>query len=190
MKVKEIFPQNIYGDCFLNLEDNYINKLVASIELLRRGDIEGETFSNNSFGWHSSNIPQGGVFQNLTEAITKKSYEFCKNMSNFNFNKIEMIGLWANINYKNDINWAHKHAGDLSGVYYLKAKENCGDLVLDNFNYSENCKINAYLTNKYKTSITAKKDKLILFDSECVHAVLKNFSEGPRISMSFNLKIL
>tara|TARA_R100001143_G_scaffold12530_1_gene13714 strand:+ start:1213 stop:1791 length:579 start_codon:yes stop_codon:yes gene_type:complete len=190
MKAKEIFPTHLYGESFIDFDSNYIEKLLASIELLRRGDINGRAISNYNFGWQSQNMPtEEGVFKNLLKKIEQEAFLFCESIENFSFINVKMDNLWANINYENDINWPHKHGGDISGVYYLDVNENCGDLSLSTFNYSENIPLQKHLRSKYNKLIKPENKKLILFDSDCVHAVLKNFSGKPRISLSFNLKI-
>ena len=62
MQPIEINPANIYGEDFLDLSNNYLQQLEASIELMRRGDINGVTFSNNGFGWQSDMLPNVGPF--------------------------------------------------------------------------------------------------------------------------------
>ena len=42
MKAKEIFPLNVYGSDFLGFDQNYLNQLEASIELIRRGNIDAK----------------------------------------------------------------------------------------------------------------------------------------------------
>ena len=63
MKVNYINPQNIFGETFLDFDDNYLKQLIASIELIRRGNINGRAFSNLEFGWQSNFIPESG-YQN------------------------------------------------------------------------------------------------------------------------------
>jgi uncharacterized protein (TIGR02466 family) len=189
MQPIEIFPQNIFQKSNLGLDKNYLNKLHSSIELMRRGDVNGTMISNVEFGWQSKALPQTGPFENLTQKIIKEAYSFCKNLKNFNFSKIEFISLWANINYPNDINWPHTHDGDIAGVYYVDVHENCGDLILDSYSYNLHNKLAFYLASLHKKIITPHNDLLVLFDSNCWHSVTKNKSNKTRISMSFNLKI-
>ena len=189
MKPIEINPANIYGEDFLDLSNNYLQQLEASIELMRRGDINGVAFSNNGFGWQSDMLPHVGPFETLTQKIVSSAYEFCKNMNMTNLSNVSMLSLWANINYTKDINWPHQHAGDISGVYYIKAPKDCGTLNLLSFQYTMKCPIQYHLKRKHEVSIEAVKDKLILFDSNLVHMVNPNNSKEPRISVSFNLKI-
>jgi|TARA_R110002020_G_scaffold183173_1_gene379164 uncharacterized protein (TIGR02466 family) len=189
MKPKEIFMSHIYAESYLNFTEEYLSQLKASIELMRRGNVDGNTVSNSEFGWQSNVLPHSGPFEKLTKKITEKAFVFCKNLKNFNFGKVEISSLWANINYKGDINWPHKHQGNLAGVFYLDTHENCGDLILDSFNFNQHCKISSYLSSKEKVIVVPKNNKIVLFDSNCMHYVTKNLSDKIRISMSFNIKI-
>ena len=189
MKVKEIFAQHIFSKCFLDFDTNYLSQLQASIELIRRGDVQGAVISNREFGWHSKGLPQNGPFEILTQQITKKAYEFCKELKNFNFNKIEMDSLWANINYEGDINWPHIHSSDIAGVFYIDVHDNCGNLRLESYTYNNHHKLSHYLQQINQIEIKPENNLLVLFDSNCYHFVGKNSSKKPRISMSFNIKI-
>ena len=189
MKPVEILPSHIYGEDFLSLDQNYLNSLKASIELMRKGHVNGEAVSNFQFGWQSNNLPHSGLFEKLTQKITKTTFLFCKNIKNFKFKKVEMQSFWANINYKGDINWPHKHQGDIAGVYYIDTHEDCGNLVLDCFTYNQNCKLSSHLGLKEKKIVVPKNDKIVLFDSSCMHFVTKNKSDKTIISMSFNVRV-
>jgi len=185
----EIFPQHVYEKNFLQFDKNYLSQLQASIELIRRGNINGREISNTQFGWQSDNLPQNGPFEILTQQITKNAYKFCENLKNFNFSKVELINMWANINYKGDINWPHNHAGDISGVFYVDVPKNSGDLVLNSYAYNSYHKLSNYLLEKHHVQIKSKNNLLVLFDSNCYHCVTKNLTKKPRISISFNIKI-
>ena len=64
MKPKEIFASHVYTDSSLDLDQNYLTQLKASIELMRRGDINGNTASNWDFGWQSDMLPHSGPLKN------------------------------------------------------------------------------------------------------------------------------
>tara|TARA_R100001086_G_scaffold124401_1_gene64198 strand:- start:67 stop:642 length:576 start_codon:yes stop_codon:yes gene_type:complete len=189
MRSNLIFHSHIYGESFLGLNNNHLQKIIETINLMKKGDIKGESNSNFNFGWQSKPLPHDGLFEILTQKICQSAYDLCKSLDDFNFTRINMLALWANINYHGDVNWHHKHSGDLSGVYYLNTYKDCGDLLLDSFQFSANSKIHTYLRRISRRIIEPKNDKCIIFDAECVHAVLKNRSDKPRISVSFNLGI-
>jgi uncharacterized protein (TIGR02466 family) len=185
----EIFPQNVYEKLYLGFDNDKLKNFKTSIELIKKGNTEGRIVSNGEFGWQSKNLPQSGSFELLTKKITKAGFDFCSALKNFRFTKIEMANLWANINYPGDINWPHIHEGDISGVYYVEVHKNSGNLILKSFSYNLNNKISNYLSGKHDVVIEPKNDMLVLFDANCWHAVSKNNSKKPRISISFNLKI-
>ena len=188
MEINKI-PMNVYAETHMDLNDKYLSQLLATIELIRRGNVNGEEFSNHSFGWQSSDLPQNGTFIPFIQKLNDKCIEFCKSIKGFKFTDLTVTKFWANINYENDINWPHKHQGDLSGVFYLQATENSGDLILENPNYDMNNKISSHLHNKFTIAIRPMKNKLILFDANCLHLVTKNNCKQPRISISFNIVI-
>ena len=189
MVTQDIFYQHIFSKCFLDFDKSYLNQLQASIELIRRGDINGRAISNLEFGWQSDGLPQNGPFEILTQQITKKAFKFCKSLKNFNFSKVELGFMWANINYEGDINKPHNHTNDLAGVFYVDVHENCGNLVLDSFSYNQHSKLSTYLYHKNVVEIKPQNNLLVLFDSNCYHWVAKNKSKKPRISISFNIDI-
>jgi len=186
---KQIFSQNLMFECFLDFNKNYLNQLQASIELIRRGDIEGEGKSNLEFGWQSDELPQNGPFEILTQQITKKAFECCKNLKDFKFSKVKIEHMWANINYEGDINWPHVHGSDIAGVFYVDVHDNCGNLSLNSYAYNNHHKLSRHLQELNLIDIEPKNNLLVLFDSNCYHFVKKNKSKKPRISMSFNIKI-
>ncbi len=190
MKIKTIFPAHVYAEDYLNFNQNYLDEIKALIVLLKKGDSKGRLVSNYGFGWQSQNIPEDGVFLKLTQEISKKAWSFGKKIKNFKFNKIVSGGFWANVNNHRDINWPHKHGGDVSGVYYVDTHINSGDLQLLSYAWNDNDKIHFQLHANDQVKISPKNDKLIIFDSHCVHAVLPNLSKKPRISISFNFKFL
>lgn len=182
------FPSHVYGETFLGHSSYDLKNIETSIELIRRGDVNGSSYSNTEFGWQSRCIPQGGAFENITQRICAEAYDFIKQLESFNFSKITMSNLWANINYKGDINWPHNHGGDLSGAYYIKVPENSGNLEF--VRYSDRLtKLGSFFNKNYCKILKPQKDKLILFDSACLHLVTKNNNVEPRISLSFNLDI-
>ena len=92
----------------------------------------------------------------------------------------------------------HSHGSSLlSGVYYLKTKPNCGNLVFHKnpiytntfhqsirFEYDEENNINA---GQY--AIDVSEGKIILFPSHLEHGVYKNKSNDERYSLAFNFYV-
>ena len=106
--------------------------------------------------------------------------------------------MWANVNPPGGMNRAHMHPNSLwSGVYYIKAPKNCGDLKIDDpraaasmcrprmrerYNPPETAPTRLWREAHYKP----KAGRLIMFPSWLVHCVDPNDSNDIRISVSFN----
>ena len=187
MKVKEL-PRNVYAETDMQFNDKYLSQLIGMVELMRRGEKDGVAFSNTEFGWQSSGLPHNGVFIPFLQNLTVKCNEFCKQLKNFKFKTVKIDYFWANINYKHDINWPHRHQGDLSGVFYLQTPDNSGDLCLHSTDYAVNNKISEYLNNQ-PIRIKPEINKLVLFDANCSHYVTRSYSDIPRVSLSFNANV-
>ena len=85
----------------------------------------------NVKGWHSQTdmhtIP---VFKPLVKALFKMQEEIYK--EEFLSGKAMIGNMWANINPKGGYNRPHIHPNcHFSGVYYIKAPKNCGDIVFN-----------------------------------------------------------
>jgi uncharacterized protein (TIGR02466 family) len=114
-----------------------------------------------------------------------------KNQENF------AIESWLNINPSLTGHTIHEHYGSIiSGVIYLKAAENSGDLVFHDpiktrvQNYA-NLKIDFdYEDNEYNNPVMSSipiPGKLVLFESWVAHSVEPNLSDELRISIAFNI---
>jgi|TARA_B110000977_G_scaffold108613_1_gene141322 uncharacterized protein (TIGR02466 family) len=113
-----------------------------------------------------------------------------------NDNPQKVIGMWLNVNGHKHSNLAHLHNDcDLSGVYYVKAPEECGQLSFEHpacdllTYYSQNqniSKMNSW--NSQYWNFVPEEDWLYLFPGWLKHAVLSNESQSNRVSIAFNLK--
>ena len=84
MEINKI-PMNVYAETHMDLNDKYLSQLLATIELIRRGNVNGEEFSNHSFGWQSSDLPQIGTFIPFIQKLYDKFIDFCKCIKGFIF---------------------------------------------------------------------------------------------------------
>ena len=128
---------------------------------------------------------------NLKDKITK--------IVNDNFVKdldlkksLMMQNMWYTINSHKDYNHPHLHPNYIvSGVFYVNAPENSGDLILHRDNHAHFFTIHAHTTcnNLFTSStqsITPKNNMLILFPSWLIHSVNPNLSHEKRISIAFD----
>ena len=103
--------------------------------------------------------------------------------------------MWASVNKTGDYNYSHTHLGvDFSGVLYLQAPFNCGDIVFEDENarFRYNWKLDTEIKeeNGYHDSMWfhPTEGRCLIFPAHLRHHVEKNESETDRISIGFNLK--
>tara|TARA_Y100001973_G_C5164000_1_gene315065 strand:+ start:727 stop:1281 length:555 start_codon:yes stop_codon:yes gene_type:complete len=170
-------------------------QLKQNLSFLKQKSIEIENQSttvskSNLGGFNSGNIDPT-IFAELTKDILHYGNIFFKK---FNFKKELLLdNIWININRYKDSNLSHTHPfSKISGVFYIHAPKNSGDLIFKNpytiSNYLLNNEIHSH--NEYNSqewNIPPKENVLLLFPSWIEHRVGINLSNEERISISFNL---
>ena len=189
--IENIFPVPIH--IFdVNGFDEIKNELIDYAYNLKEKD-EGVTISNYG-GWQSSffaindesDLLQCFIINCLSEFPTiKKTTDMC-------------IEAWININKPGDYNIKHTHPTcDLSGVIWLKAPKDCGNIVFDSpVGFQTYREVNSYRDDFKKENAifksyyyTPKEGRIIMFPSYLKHDVKKNISQEDRISVSFNIRL-
>lgn len=104
-------------------------------------------------------------------------------------NKLQITQSWTNISEKGRSHHLHYHPNSLiSGVFYFQINKNLPPIEFRNKNselYS--LKINKFNNfNSESFLLPLDSGELILFPSMLYHSVPENFSDIPRISLSFN----
>jgi uncharacterized protein (TIGR02466 family) len=147
----------------------------------------------NMIGWHSTTemhkIP---VFKPLVDELFKMQMEIYKEEL---LSREPIIGnMWANINPPGGYNRPHIHPNShFSGVYYIKAPQNSGDIVFNDPRSGahmimpervKDIKPPSHLWREVR--INPLEGRLIMFPSWLWHCVDPNESNDIRISVSFN----
>ena len=105
---------------------------------------------------------------------------------------------WININKPGDYNIKHVHpTNNLSGVLWIKAPQNSGDIIFDSPNVFESFLENKSYTDDFKKSCNIDdsyhfyptEGRMIVFPSHLQHHVQENKSNEDRISVSFNIRL-
>ena len=189
-----LFPTPVWT---IQLENfNEVNKEMYNfIKGSQIKDQKGIKKSNNK-GWHSKDFnmkeiePQNFI-KNISPSIEKVITDMNWDKEN---QSIKISNMWAIINTGGSTNSKHQHGNStLSGAYYVRAPENCGDIVFYDprpapvFYYPET--VSSNLLNAHINSITPKEGALILFPSYLDHSVNENISNQERIVISFNIRI-
>ena len=146
----------------------------------------------NVKGWHSTtnmaNLPEYRKLVNMLLACQKTIYD------QEHYESEPYLGnMWANVNPPGGMNRAHQHPNSLwSGVYYIKAPKNCGNLKIDDPRSSAAmCRPRQKEGEKpprlfREIQYEPIAGRCIMFPSWLMHCVDPNESNDIRISVSFN----
>ena len=189
--IEDLFSVPLYSE-ELNLNTNIITKYCLSM----KKTLNTSTISNIG-GWQSS--PLTGEHKPLNTLLISILNAAKLYQDTFQYKHPLVINtLWININQEKDYNLEHNHPNSvMSGVYYVKAQKNSGDLVLSHpasiameYDWSGR---NLKKYNKYNSpmwKIPPIENRLLLFPSWLLHSVRPNLNKNKnRISISFNLCI-
>lgn len=155
----------------------------------RKNEDMGVTVSNYN-GWQSGSLQLGDneAIDNLVSILDKEIKNCAKQVG---LADLEIYNMWININPPHAYNHLHNHVGSvLSGVYYIDARENQGNIQFERTDNAE-CFIPEYIDKiTYFTSTratyAAKTGALYIFPSWLKHSVEGNNTSTDRISISFN----
>ena len=192
-KVTNLFPSSIHRLGIDNFDD-YKDQLIKETYQERDEDPIGRKVSNRG-GWQSN-------FTNIRDCKS----ETLNDIIISSVSKLPMSGNlcftiegWKNINEPGNFNTLHHHPNcNLSGVLWIKASKNSGNIVfespeifnrykeLDSYSDEFRCNSNAYMSYYF----TPKEGNILIFPSNLHHEVRENKSNGDRISYSFNIRLI
>jgi uncharacterized protein (TIGR02466 family) len=171
------------------------SKLLDYCYQLRESDPKGRHISNNG-GWQSDEIDVNDISE-LVDCVMTTAPKTLVDYG-FDLDKTSLFfgNAWVNINKGKDTNQIHLHHGSyLSGVYYVKATPQSGNIFFyKDFNQSFITSSFAKIVNN--TSISGgvcyyppKTGRVIMFPSNLLHSVDASSDDEDRISIAFNLGI-
>ena len=146
----------------------------------------------NAGGWHSTtDMNRKEEYNVLTKELFAMQFEIFK--KELLAQKPVLGNMWANINYPGNFNRPHLHPNALfSGVYWIKAPEKSGKLML----YEPRPGVHTTMPNRKKGKLppqlwreihyTPKAGMMVMFPAWLWHEVRPNQSNDIRISVSFN----
>ena len=190
-----LFPTPVWT---INL-DNYkeINDQMYNYIKSNQNSDEIGISKSNIKGWHSKDF-------NLSEKDPQNFITFIlpaieKVMNDMGWDKekqtAKISNMWAIINTGGAANLRHQHGNStISGAYYVKAPNNCGDIVFYDprpapvFSHPNSNKPNTL--NAMVNSISPVEGGLVLFPSYLEHSVNSNKSKEERIVISFNVSLI
>ena len=191
-KTVNLFPVPVHQfdvNGFSEIKD----KLIDYAYDCKKKDSKGVSISNRG-GWQSEG------FEIINEDDVLQLF-LINCLSNFPPIKesVQLRGYaWININKPGDYNIKHVHpTNNLSGVLWIKAPQNSGDIIFDSPNVFESFLENKSYTDDFKKSCNIDdsyhfyptEGRIIVFPSHLSHHVQENKSNEDRISVSFNIRL-
>ena len=191
--MKEVI--NLFPSPVLTTKLNYpVDKIEILCQQERLKNPKG-VIKSNIGGWQSDNIIYPNSPFSFLLDIETICQELAKDVLNIN-QPVFLSNAWININQKHNLNHLHTHANCiLSGVYYIKTPDGCGniqlfhpavDLMDRDWKFDVESNFNVY--NSSKWWLPAKEGMLYIFPSWLKHLVDPNMSDEERISISFNVQ--
>ena len=145
------------------------------------------------FGQSRDDLHKREAFQDLVryaEAATADILKFLK----IECDSVYPTDCWANVYKEGGFIHQHTHPNNyLSGVYYVAAPENCGDLKF----HDPRAQVNVLapdptektMFNAATFFVRPAPGRMVLFHSWLPHSTLHNQSGADRISISFNIML-
>jgi uncharacterized protein (TIGR02466 family) len=171
-------------------------KIFAYIKKLEKQNPEGIQKSNLR-GWHSPDFNMQDsepkeFFNSIAASINEALIDMGWDLKD---QKAKITSMWSIINKSEATNARHIHGNNfISAAYYVKAPENCGNIVFHDPR-SEPSYYHPKIStpNKLNTNVVTIKPEeglLVLFPSYLHHSVDINRSNEERIVISFNLNLI
>ena len=182
--IKNIFPTPIYT-CTLSsqIADKVENIVVPKLNLL------SQTTTNKTDYFSPTKVVSLDEISFLFDAINIAVEDYCKQTDIF---KGDIINYWIQDYHKEEYHELHAHPGSFtSGVYYIRANENAGDIMFQNPN--PHIYFSPYQTNNSRVEndtyqIKPYKGLLILFPHWLFHQVIPSKEiDTVRTCLAFNL---
>tara|TARA_B100000524_G_scaffold65097_1_gene30038 strand:+ start:601 stop:1182 length:582 start_codon:yes stop_codon:yes gene_type:complete len=174
-----------------NLDNGYLKDIVYNKKI----DFpEGREISNYG-GWQSNVFPSSHV-PPLCDVAIQIADQVKEDMGLNPYTAFDVDNLWCNINNQGNSNQIHIHHGSfLSGVYYVQANENSGDLIFyKDFNkqYMKTTDTEIVKHTPLTGDVVRYKPKtgrMFVFPGWLPHSVDKCIDNTDRVSIAFNISI-
>ena len=181
----DLFKIGIYRN-HLTLNNKELKEYCYDVEQSQDG-----TNISNKGGFHSHDLDTNNIkIKEFMRQITSFANVYSEQIG---YGEVKLSNIWCNINSYKDYNQLHCHPNSkVSGVYYVKTPENCGEIEFHSPAYHVLEQSSLSRADNPYTSISwwmpAEESILYLFPSWLMHLVRPNMNkEEERISFSFNL---
>lgn len=182
-----IYEHVIFSNFVYTIELGKIDNTKLKNSILNLEKTTPSKNRSNSGGWQSDII---NCDHSEMKLLSDRCCNVCQEVSNTwkLDQQIIVTNLWINVNRKHNFNYPHFHPKSLfSGVYYVSATTNSGNLVIKRPDIQEHYVDNfdsIYTQKNY--CIIPKTGLFVIFPSYLNHFVEPNLSDETRISIAIN----
>ena len=179
------FPSVVWSGFFEGLDTFALKKFAYD----KKTSDPGVVISNYS-GYQSTSLIEG-EHPEIQKLVNHLNSEVALCATQTGMPDLQLYNMWININPPNSYNHLHNHIGSvLSGVYYIDANENQGNIQFERsdsgeYHIPENLTKTTYF-NSTRATYKAKTGAVYIFPSWLKHSVEGNLSKADRISIAFN----
>lgn len=184
MNEQRWFSVPIWYD-YVEIDDQQLNNIIDFCFKLSNYD-QGRVKSNIG-GWQSQDIHYDTFHQlnGLLEIFKLK----ISVLSKITDTRLALNNCWININYKDNYNINHIHPNCVySGVFYLSASQDQGDIIFKNPNPFSHFVV-PFIDDENLIHYKPETKKILMFPSWLEHRVEPNLTDSPRISIAFNVQL-
>lgn len=194
MEIYEVFPTAIASFVFPNFE-SYASVLRAEVAtaLKEVADHKGDPDLPNRVRQTTDSLHERLGLAPLVEFIARTTRDYVSLLGDCSEIDLRLQCCWATVAYAGDQLDMHAHSNShVSGVFYADVDETrAGDILfrdprVQNRILDLPVRKRTRLNEKYH-SIAPKNGLLLLFPAWLEHKVLRNASQKPRVSISFNI---
>lgn len=194
IKRKNLFPTVIFDVRSKSAEEEN-EALLQAIEAEKCADPMGISRSNDpdAGGWHSrTNLHSEPGFAFFAHRVRELAHSIASELHYSARSKLAIQSMWAIENQPGASNTAHIHPGSLwSGVYYVQADENAGDIEFTDPRTANIMSQPEYTKRPKSCEIAARyrpePGRFLIFPSWLFHFVHPNRSDRERVIISYNL---
>jgi uncharacterized protein (TIGR02466 family) len=183
--IKELwFPLPIW---YANIDEDFS---AVTKKLLALPSTDAGVSKSNRGGYQSNSITEidDPDIQHMLVVVKKHARQAIQDLDPIDNLQFDLANSWVNINYADAYNVPHSHPqASFSGVLYLIAPENSGNLVFKRNDLKEHYLDPGFFKNFYDSvSYTPVKNMFVLFPAWLEHYVNPNLSGEIRLSVAFN----
>lgn len=130
----------------------------------------------------------------LDEILLEPFIQYTNNLNKRGYVKWKVLSYWINLNRKSNFNKPHAHVDSnihFSGIWYLKAPKDSGNLIF--LNSDKSLEVNNafdFFDHSFAYAdytIIPEDNKLVIFPCNVTHYVEPSKSKEERISVAFNI---